>query len=771
MLVILALFLTSKNLARIGFFLIFVFLIFASATRFKCSSYDQTINNLAKNNTQIFHGVINETSLRSDGSKKLLVNIFNFTAPTQALITLYDSAAALSISPGQNIIFKSRLSPMTKPLSPVHFDAYRYGLTHTIHARGSVSHARDIFATKEAPALSFGILRQAIREKILEACTPHQSAILLALILGETSLFVEEQKELYQSLGAQHLLAVSGLQVTLIATLVFFLLVPLFALCLPIPHTHRSYILAALITFILLWFFVALCQWPKSAVRAALMSTMMLLPIIFSRPIDLFDALFGSGLLCLLADPLSGLDIGFLLSYSAVFGLLVAHQASAHIREKIAVHTRLGSWFFALFISSCAAFLATLPIIAYFFGTLSPLSALANLVLVPMASFMQVPAILFSLLGISLGLSWLIKIGAWCASIIELIAESLAQILGSSFYWPALWPGSLLCFCAGLFLFFIACLKPQRGLFFLSLLLIFIMPLELLFKNSQSLEVRVLPVGQGDSSLFSFSNGQHMLIDAGGQIFGHFDPGLSIVVPTLNRHGIKILDVLVITHPDPDHILGAFAVLDNIIIKEIWHSGFHPDHPLCKRLLALAQEKNITIKTTHDILGAHYFGSSLVEVLAPKTAHNLSYEPRLSANNNSLVLKITHDNKAFLWPGDIEEIGENLLIAQNTDLSASILKAPHHGSKTSSTPDFISRVNPKLVIYSTGVANKFNFPHEEVSKRYENHGTTSYNTALDGEIIIRVKNNKLTVSTFVPKSDYLDKVRGNAHARSNSHDF
>lgn len=744
-----ALFLSTNDLLRIGFFLVFVVLIFSGASRFCCTSYDQVLSSLPKD-TQIFSGKINEISLKADGSKKLLVSIYNFQKPLHALITLHDSAAALAIKSGQEFIFKAQLAPLTKALSPVHFDAYRYGLAHNIHARASVSHARDIFITDSPKDFGFAHLRQIIRDKILDACTPHQSAILLALILGETSLFVEEQREIYNSLGAQHLLAVSGLQITLLASLVFLLLLPIFALCIGAPHTHRSYLLAALITFVLLWFFVALCQWPKSAVRAGLMSTMMLLPIIFSRRLDLFDALFGSAFLCLLFDPLSSLDIGFLLSYAAVFGLLCAHKASTNLREKFHAITRLGAWFVTLCLSSSAAFLATLPIIAFFFGTVSPLSAIANLVLVPLASIMQVPAILLSALGILCGWPGLIKIGAFCASVIELLAEPLSNILGSSVYWPNLSPWVLLLFCAGLFIFFITLLKPKISLLLISLVLLAILPVKLILNKSNNLEVRVLPVGQGDASLFSFPSGEHMLIDAGGQMFGRFDPGLSIVVPTLRRLGIKALDILVITHPDPDHILGAFAVLDNILVKEIWHSGFRSGHPLCDRLVAQASQKNIKIKNTHEILGSHYLGSSRIEVLAPMPAQDLPYEENLSANNNSLVLRITHANIALLWPGDIEARGENLLLNNNINLSAQILKAPHHGSKTSSSQDFISRVNPKHVIFSTGIANKFNFPHQEVKDRYERFGTKSYDTAKNGEITIRIGTNNLAFSTFVP---------------------
>src|SRR5690606_27628015 len=104
----------------------------------------------------------------------------------------------------------------------------------------------------------------------------------------------------------------------------------------------------------------------------------------------------------------------------------------------------------------------------------------------------------------------------------------------------------------------------------------------------------------------------------------------------------------------------------------------------------------------------NYFGKSIVEVLAPITSTDLPYRPELSANNNSVVLKITHHHNTLLWPGDLEAVGERLLLAHAHNLGANILKAPHHGSKTSSTENFIKQVKPDVVIYSTGLGNKFN---------------------------------------------------------------
>jgi competence protein ComEC len=566
---------------------------------------------------------------------------------------------------------------------------------------------------------------------------------LLALIIGDTSLFSDDQQHIYHSLGAQHLLAVSGLQVSLIAMLIFFMLRPLAIFLVPRTKTHYSYIIAAIITLIIIWLFVALCDWPKSAVRAALMSSMMLTPILFARKPDLFDALFSSAFLSLLVEPLALLDLGFLLSYSALFGILCAHESSHSLRQKLAPKSIIIQSSVALIISSLSAFLATLPIISYFFGSVAPLSALANFFLVPFASLMQIPAIIASFLGTSLNSKWLIKSAAFCASSIEIVAEFLTLFFNAHLYLPH---DNFIIFSilfVALFLLFISLLQIHKlaiTLSFVSIISLF--SIFYIQEDRKSLIIRVLPVGQGDASLFSFPSGQHMLIDAGGQAFGSFDPGLAIIVPTLKRLAIKSLDLLVITHPDPDHILGAFAILDTIPVKEIWHNG-DDSHPLTMRLKEHARAKNIKIKNPSILDEKYIFGSSIITLFSPAS------DPALSTNNNSLVLKITHDMISLLWPGDIEALAEHKLLKYNNNLYADIIKAPHHGSKTSSTKDFVEIIKPKVVIYSTGLGNKFNFPHEEVVERYNNIGAMSYNTATDGEITLRIHNKQLAISTFI----------------------
>jgi competence protein ComEC len=739
---LLLLFLCRTKPLQALYFLLFTCLIFASAARFSRNAYDQSIQTIATNNTT-YNGIVTDIQKSLDGDKKLFVKSQNLNL----IIILHDSAAAYKITIHDAITFKTTIQPLYKPLSPVYFNSYNYGLAHTIHGRGHIYNSHDIFINSHATQkLDLASLREHIRTTILQNCTPHQGALLLALILGETSLFADSQREIYASIGAQHLLAVSGLQVTLIAALVFLLFLPLIAFFLPAHKTHYAYLCAAFITIVLVWLFVDLCGWPKSALRAGIMSTIMLLPLVFSRTPDTWDALCGSALICLLFDPLSSLDLGFLLSYSAVFGILLVHDLSKITRDKISSYSNLGSSIFALVLSSMAAFLFTLPIISYAFGVFSPYSFIANCVLIPVASILQIIALLFCFIGVFFNITIFITFSAWSASFIEILADFLQDFLGHLFYWPFHNQYITLILSSIIIFLFISIIISNKKLIISNLIVLLITNF-ILSRAPRDFLVRVLPVGQGDASLFSFPSGEHVLVDAGGQLFGHFDPGLSVIVPTLKRLGIKQLDALIITHPDPDHILGAFAVIDHIKIKEIWHSGYSAEHPLTRRLLSSALQKNISIKNAKDLPETIYFGSSQIKIVYPYNK-NLGYDPNLSSNNNSLVLKITHQNITFLWPGDIEAKGEELLLSHNNNLQATVLKAPHHGSKTSSTLGFINSVKPEIVIYSTGIANKFNFPHHEIIKRYEALGTKSYDTAHDGEITLGIRNNKLSISTF-----------------------
>lgn len=368
--------------------------------------------------------------------------------------------------------------------------------------------------------------------------------------------------------------------------------------------------------------------------------------------------------------------------------------------------------------------------------------------LVPVAAFLQIPAIILGLFGALFHSSLCLGTAGFFASLIELCTELLGSLIGGISYIPQFSNWALILCTIGMFILFLSILKKQTVSILLSSITIGISLISIIPFNNLPLQVTVIPVGQGDSSLAQLPSGENILIDAGGASFGDYDPGASIVVPTLQRLGVKTLDILVISHPDPDHLLGAFAVLDTFPVKEIWHSGFKDGHPLTERLYKKAQSKALPIKNARELLGHHRFGETIITILAPNTHTEAPYFKHLKANDNSLVVRITHEHKNLLWPGDLEKKGEELLLQEHEDLHADIVKAPHHGSQTSSTEAFIDRVNPRFVIYSTGPHNRFSFPHETIVERYRKRGVISFNTAVDGQIKIEISKDKIDIAGF-----------------------
>lgn len=723
--------------------LIFIFFISAYLSSYVVLSYQKAISSISANEKN-YQGMISEVS-RLDGDSKIFlayVKEEQSSSWLKVLVRINEDLSLLNPLPGQSIHFRGVIKTFTKALSPVHNDALNYAMMRGWHGHITLRNSYECFLGEPLKKPYFAILRMKFIERIIKVLTPYEASILLALIIGDTHLMDKDHQDIYRSIGAQHLLAVSGLQVTLLSWLCFSLLRPLLALCL---GSYALYI-AALITILVTFAFIGLSGFSSSSIRAFMMMICFLLPLIIKRRINSFDALYVSGLITILSMPLVILDVGFLLSYAAVLGLLIGYQYRDVVLN-LAKRIYCPSFLALALLASIFASLFTLPIILIYFGQIAPFSILANFLLVPISSCLQIIAILLGLMGVLCNAPYLLNIAAINANIIDIIAQELKEIFGLLIY-----PQNFSLFFVFIFVLInIVFIFTKKWRFILCLNMIIIAFYLYNFTKEKPLTVSVLAVGQGDATLFSTPNNKHILIDAGGQVWGDFDPGFSIVLPSLRRRGIKELEVVIITHPDPDHILGIFAVLENIKVKAIWHNGYKEGHPLLNNMLKLAHEKKIKVLSTPSLLGKHDIDDVSFSVLAPNTKSHESYFPKLSSNDNSMVILINYGDFTLLWPADIEKAGEEKLLANSKDIKVDIVKAPHHGSKTSSSLDLVKKTSPKHVIYSTGLYNRFNFPHDEVKNRWQNIEAKQWNTADDGEISIKIFAHHLQIEGFKSK--------------------
>jgi competence protein ComEC len=268
------------------------------------------------------------------------------------------------------------------------------------------------------------------------------------------------------------------------------------------------------------------------------------------------------------------------------------------------------------------------------------------------------------------------------------------------------------------------------------------------------LQVDFLDVGQGDSALVTFPNGTTMLIDAGGKLnFRNdadegeqpFEPdvqgiGELVVSQVLWAKGHSSVDYLVATHPDLDHIEGFTDIAANFDVGEILVERRASESPDFVEVAAAARRRNVPIRFVSEGTVMHIDGAT-VEVLSPGEGHTWL----TSDNDRSLVIKITYGERSFLFTGDIESAAETRLAVPRAD----VVKAAHHGSRTSSTPSFVDAVSAEVVVVPAPRRSRFGHPHPEVVERWRASGAAVFMTGTSGMISVSTDGKGLSVKEFV----------------------
>jgi competence protein ComEC len=240
-------------------------------------------------------------------------------------------------------------------------------------------------------------------------------------------------------------------------------------------------------------------------------------------------------------------------------------------------------------------------------------------------------------------------------------------------------------------------------------------------------------VGEGDAAVVRFADGRVMLIDAGGAWRGGFDFGERVVARYLWSRKIMRVDYLVVSHPDLDHFGGMAFIARNFSPREFWAPYAIKPEPTYTALLAEVAAERIPVRFVNSSMKPLRVGDAVVRCLSPVPG-----EVERKDNNLSLVLRIGEGRQSALFTGDIEAAGERAMLerAGAAQLSATVLKAPHHGSRTSSSPALVAAVHPRIAVLSLGWRNIFGFPAPEVVDRYRASGARVFRTDLDGAVSV-----------------------------------
>ncbi|MDQ0197229.1 DNA internalization-related competence protein ComEC/Rec2 [Neobacillus ginsengisoli] len=572
---------------------------------------------------------------------------------------------------------------------------------------------------------------------------PDIASLSAALIFGDRNVLNPDLLEDYQKTGIVHLLAISGLHVSLLVGMVYYLGIRI--------GFTKQFMMNFLLT--ILPFYIILTGGSPSVIRAVMMIYLVLLLVKWNNRIKLLpiDAISLALIIYLFFSPMIIFDIGFQLSFTVSFAIILsAPKILKRYQKNIS----------RMLVTSITSQLAALPFLLYHYFELSFISLFANLLYIPLFSFVYLPGLyLLFFVQLIFGTSPTMVINLFI-KIITFSNQLIAKLADYSLF--RFTPGRpngvflVLYLLIILLIFFIwearYCRKRNLHLFLLTCLLLTIQSGWNVINPYG--EVTMIDVGQGDSILIHLPFGKgNYLIDTGGTLafsgeqwknrVKPYEVGRDVVVPFLKGKGITKIDKLILTHGDMDHIGGAFSILKELEVKQILMSSVVEPSEAELNIIKLAEKKGIPALKVSE--GNEWTsGESFFYILSPEK--NFSGE----RNKGSVTIFVKVGGLTWFFGGDLDQEGEEKIIKKYPNLKIDILKAGHHGSKTSSAQTFINQIKPRVSLISVGEKNRFGHPHKEVLDRLKKAGSIIYRTDKQGAITYRFFQGKGTFFTYLP---------------------
>lgn len=534
-----------------------------------------------------------------------------------------------------------------------------------------------------------------------------------AFVLGSKSEIDEEVFKTYQNNGITHLFAISGMHISLFSSILLFLLKKI--------HLKDNQAYPIILLFLLGYTF--LVSFTASVVRAFTLYLLLYLNKRLKLGIKTTRTFIYTILLILLLNPFFILDIGFLYSSLTSFGLILF---SSYLKTSNKV--------LVLFRVSLIALLFSLPITINNFYEYNFLSILVNILIVPLVS-----TIIYPLSLITLIFPFFHPILKFFLIILETISTILSNITWFKIILPKMPYFLIISYYFIIYLLFIT--KKKRYVIFLIILLL---GYKLSFNFDNNFYVYYLDVGQGDSIvLISPRSRKATLIDTGGKksvSYNEFPPNeyhvSNNVITFLKSINISKINTLITTHGDYDHIGESLNIVNNFKVGDvILNCGSLNE--LEQELITLLDKKHIKYSKCISQLD-----------MSPIKLYFLNSGKYDNENDNSNVIYLKYNEIKFLFMGDASTVVEQDLLSKYNLKDIDFLKIGHHGSKTSSSKEFITKINPKYSIISVGKNNSYGHPNKDVLNNLDN--SKLYRTDIDGSIGVKIKNNKFKIETYSP---------------------
>ena len=554
----------------------------------------------------------------------------------------------------------------------------------------------------------FSGIRTKIKECFEKNLSKENAALLCGLTIGDKSSLDKDVIEKYRDASLSHVLAISGAHFAYII------------LCLKLLNKKlKRKRLGQVITLVGILFFVELTNATPSVVRAGIMAIMPIAASITYRKNDFWTTVCFSILVQFIINPYVIFDIGFQLSYGGIIGIVCFYEK---IRKRIKLKV----------LSVClSANIIIIPIMMYQFQTISFSFLISNF----LATILLGPIVILGFLSAIFRFKILFGILNLLLFLFQKNAEICGSIPLAKVY--IIRPTLISAVVYYLLIFSKLSIKKIIAALLLTTL-VFNLNYECIFANLKNeMLLNFVDVRQGDCCLIRYAN-KTVLIDSGGSD-DNYDVGKNILVPYLLTKKITKIDYAFISHMDSDHCRGLFYVAKHLRIENIIIGLQAEEYPNLKEIKSIAKNRSIKIKTLQagDIININ---KMKITVLWPIKELMINEN---GINNNSLVLRIDFKNNSFLFTGDIEKIAEERMLDTYKNnskiLDIDVLKVGHHGSKTSSTDNFIMATSPKITLIGVGKNNKFGHPSENTIDRLNRLKCKIYRTDLMGEIKLSFK--------------------------------
>lgn len=700
------------------------------------------------------------------------------------LLTL-EGTVPQGLIPGSALLAKANVSRVSTYSTPGAFNYKQYLAGRNIFIKGWIRSPGDLVQLngEGPPTYSLRYLPEQIRYKIAgfldRILSQPERGLYKAILIGDRSDVPADVLENFTRAGCIHILAISGMHMSLLALLMIGIATWILKrsewilLHVPVLKIAAAAALLPLLSYSLIAGFNIPVQ------RALFMTIIFIVAVLFDMPGNIINHILLAALLILIWKPATILTASFQLSFAAVFAITLIYPLLSHFLlqktafglfpsqpQESAPKSRATSditapaelflkWLAAGIALTGAAMLGTFPLLLVHFNRFSLVAPISNLLVEPLICFWALITGLVASLCIPFLpalAETLFAAGSWGLLFAAKICAFFASLPYSSFWLPT--PSTVDILLVYLFLAgAVSCLylsgRKRRRAMALALASLFALVAvttasAVLRQTSGSATISFLDVGHGSATLLQLPDGINILIDGGGAESDRFNIGERVIGPFLWHRKIRRLDAVVLTHPHADHFNGLPFILARFHPRIVWVNGGQRQNNKYRELLELAEQRGIEIRVARAGSILLQNGTSQILCLSsgpgpPWPAKGGGPGASPNPNDHSIVLRLDTGGSSFLFPGDISAAKAEMLSGAGLELKAEVLLAPHHGSAGSMSRKFMETVAPRYVAISAGRSSRFDFPAQSFyDLRHE--GIEVLSTNRDGTIIFRAEN-------------------------------